>query len=235
MKELLIPMGHLLALKQLNRDHVAESLGMTRQNLIASLKGRRPLPKQYLPQLTKLLCLDDKYLLKIDHVHVLSISNATKQYDACYNVMHTFLHSPLKQIALLHGIGENKQTLAYVLQDKRGAFVLLRNDEKTLAYLESHDSNTANSKNNTNTPPSGLDNVHTSNSHKLFDHASYQYEREITVTHFERIMREGVAVEELESILKQDAKVWTWARLCEKAESLGMSPDDIVKTCKLDR
>jgi len=214
MKELLLHMGHLLALRQLNRDTVAESLGMTRQNLIASVKGRRPLPKQYLPQLTKVLCLDDTYLLKTGHVHLLTIANADKQYDDCYATLQTFLLAPLKHIALLHGIGEKQHAFAYVVQDTRGVYVVLRNDEKTLAYIES----------NTTEPDS---------SRQLFCHASYQMEREITSTHFERLFREGITTDELASILKQDAKVWTWARICEKAESMGLSPEDIAKRLNL--
>lgn len=220
MKELLINMGHLLDLKHLNRDEVAEYLGMTRQNLIASLKGRRPLPRQYMPHLTKLLQLDSAYVLKKDHVHTFSISNATKQYNACYNVIHTFLHHPIKQVALLHSIGETKSGFAYILQDKRGIYVILCNDEKTLSYVDVN-----------NTPEKLGD----QNPLRLFDYSDYECEREITLAHFERIMREGVTVEEFESILKQCVKIWTWARIREKAESVGLSPSEIATKLNLDK
>lgn len=256
MIELLINMGHLIALKQLNRDKVAASLGMTRQNLIASAKGRRPLPNQYLLPLCKILCLDDSYLLKAAYVHTLAVSNATKQYEVCYAIMNNFLVAPLKPIALLHGIGETQHAFAFILHDSRGVHVLLRNDEKTLALIESSNFN-AGSTNGTKytdgvedikgvsiTDDTDSDNLidlskgiagaDTTNHRKLFCNSIYPIEREITITHFERIVREGITVEALNKVLKQDIKVWTWSRLCEKAESSGISPDEIAKKLKWD-
>jgi len=136
MKEIFADLGHLLAVKKLNRDHLTDGIGTTRQNLISALKGRRHLPVAHLPPLRQVLGLDDNYLFVPDRVHGLTINPGEGKRDFLQdfqNLLRRFVAWPVRSKWLLRGIGEGSRSgFAYVFEDSRGALVAVRNDDALL-------------------------------------------------------------------------------------------------------
>ena len=98
MKEILADLGHLVAVKKLNPDHLTEGIGTNRQNLIAALKGRRHLPVAHLPSLRQVLGLDDNYLFAPDRVHGLTVNRHSRTSEY-FTRLHLMAYTP-------HGIGK---------------------------------------------------------------------------------------------------------------------------------
>lgn len=79
MKALLNNMGARIALKRLNRDLLAQSIGTTRQNLLTAVKARRPPPAAHAPPLRRALALDESSLLEPGRVHGSPVAKEEKQ------------------------------------------------------------------------------------------------------------------------------------------------------------
>lgn len=244
MRNLLMKIGDLVALRQLNRDELAESIGMTRQNLIASLKGRRPLPQQYYTLLKKNLQLDEVFLLRKDRIHALIVSKIEKNYKPCYNVLYSFLEFPLKKIAIIRGIGEKTEECAYILQDARKTYVLVHDCEKSLAFYdinypynstEELENNSISIENNIINQEKDMQNVNHKTVESLFLLQDYVKQREIPLKDFYTIMQQGITLERLEELLKADSTVWTWSRIQEEAETRGILVEDVAKVLGLNK
>ena len=136
MKEILADLGHLVAVKKINPDHLTDDIGTNRQNLIAALKGRRHLPAAHLPPLRHVLGLDDGYRFVPDRVHGLTVNpgeNAVGFLQGFQGMLRRFVSWPVRQKWLLRGIGEGSRSgFAYVFEDDRGALVAVRNDDALL-------------------------------------------------------------------------------------------------------
>ena len=80
MKELLAALGDLVALERLNRDKLAEKIGLSRPNMISAFSGRRAMPDTALPRLWAALSLDERYRLDPARIHCLQARAG--HYDA---------------------------------------------------------------------------------------------------------------------------------------------------------
>lgn len=217
MEELLIDLGRLISLEHINRDTLAHALGMDRSNLLSALRGRRSLPAVYLPSLRSILHLDDDYRLKPGRVHGLWVKNGYKQKDDLVAVFRRFFLFPLQNLCYLRGIGEDgRESFAYVFEDGRGVMVAVRNDDALLAVKPQ--------ENETGTSPNAED--------ELFRRDHVIPEREMPIDSFIKLFAwddPNKSEAEFRAVLNRDAKVWTWARLREKAEMMGLSAEMVAQ------
>jgi transcriptional regulator with XRE-family HTH domain len=221
MKSRLMDMGYLIALKQLNRDELARAIGSTRQNLIAAVKGRRPLPARQVPLLRHELALDDRYLLAKGRVHGLTVSNGEKQGEMALSVLRAFMAWPVRRQWYLRGIGEAcREGFAYVFEDSRGVLVALRNDDTLLSDVSRRFPETEDA-------PAG--------SGEIFLRREDIPKREASMRSFDGIFSGGTGEEDCRAMLRRGEKVWTWARLREEAEQAGLSAEDLAARSGLYR
>lgn len=225
MKELIADLGHLTALKKLNRDDLAKSIGTTRQNLISAFKGRRSLPAAQIPPLRQALGLDDDYRFEPGRVHGLITNQGEKQRDLLQNLLRRFM-GPVRRKWLLRGIGEGRSSFAYVFEDSRGVLVAVRNDDALLDAASGSRENAGDAVESARQAADG----HTAN---LFSRADGSPEREIPLGAFNILFTTGMRVEDLRAALNSTAKVWTWARLREKAEQAGQSAESAARALGL--
>ena len=225
MKALLAALGHLAALRKLNRDDLAEHIGTTRQNLISAFKGRRPLPAAQMPSLRQALGLDDDYRFTPGRVYALTVNSvnfAEKQQNFPLNFLKGFMVWPVRSKWLLRGIGEgSRSAFAYVFEDSRGALVAVRNDD---ASLGASSDTRMDAENAADPAVQGvLEHMN------LFSRLDGSPEREITLTAFNILFQGGMNAKDLRAALDSAAKVWTWTRLKEKAEHAGQSAENVAR------
>ena len=226
MKEVLADLGHLVAVKKINRDHLTEGIGTTRQNLISALKGRRHLPVAHLPPLRQVLGLDDNYRFAPDRVHGLTVNPGEHSADFLQDfqgMLRRFMSWPVRNKWLLRGIGEGSRSgFAYVFEDAQGALVAVRNDDALLGSAHS----------------ANMGNGHMSmavDMAALFSRTDNAPEREVALDAFNRLFTDdaGMIAEELHAALASTARVWTWTRLREKAEQAGLGAESAAKALGL--
>lgn len=225
MKALLADLGHLTALRKLNRDDLAERIGTTRQNLISAFKGRRPLPAAQMPSLRQALGLDDDYRFTPGRVYALTVNSANfaeKRQISPLHFLRSFMVWPVRSKWLLRGIGEgSRSAFAYVFEDSRGALVAVRNDDALLGAspdVRMDDENAASAVGQGVPGHMGL-----------FSRLDGSPEREIALPAFNILFQDGMSAKDLRAALDSAAKVWTWARLREKAEQTGRSAEDAAR------
>lgn len=214
MKALLNDIGALIALKRLNRDQLAQSIGTTRQNLLAAVKGRRPLPAAYAPPLRRALGLDETYLLEAGRVHGLTVANGEKQREQVEAVLRRFMTWPVQNRWLLRGIGEDgKEGCACAFEDARGVLVIVRNDDSLLFRgMEAESGETA----------------------QLFMRDADMAERETPLARFDRLFSGPISEAECRAMLRSEEKVWTWSRLRAFAEAQGYDAQAVLRLLNRD-
>ncbi len=218
-KDLDADLGKLVALKLLNRDELAEKLGISRPNLISAFKGRRQLPHKYFALLVEILGLTHKIKFRNDIIHSLTVTNASKQYYPLYDVLYTLANTPLTQVALLSVIGEKMSGYGYILKDSKNAYIIVRDDEKTLSYYDEEDSFSSTDQ----------------NFKKYFRLEDYTIHKEVEVDFFEKLMTKQASLTELKNfIISKNQKIWTWEMLQKKAYSEGLTANKIAKLLKFD-
>jgi hypothetical protein len=222
MKELLADLGHLAAFKKMNRDDLAERIGTTRQNLISAFKGRRPLPSTQMPPLRQALGLDESYHFDPVRVHVLTANQGEKQRDFLLNLLQRCMSLPVRSKWLLRGIGEGRSSFAYVFEDSREVLVVVRNDDVLLDA-------SVDSMKKTENPAERAGQAVDGHITALFSCADGSPNREIALEDFNTLFTEGISAENLRAVLNSAAKVWTWARLREKAEQAGQNAESIAR------
>ena len=219
MKTTLAILGHLTAFRQLNRDHLAEGIGTTRQNLISAFKGRRPLPTAQMPPLRQALGLDEDYRFEPGRVHALTANRGKTQRTLLLHVLRHCM-SPIRSKWLLRGIGEGRNGFGYVFEDDRGALVAVRNDDTLLGVLPDTREDAGDAA---KLAEQGIDEYMDMDG--LFLRSDGSPEREISLTSFNVLFTEGMRAEDLRVTLNSTAAVWTWARLREKAEQTGKTAE----------
>ena len=230
MKDLITDLGHLVAFKKLNRDDLAEAVGTTRQNLISAFKGRRPLPTAQLPPLRRALGLDDNYRFELGRVHALTVNQGETQRNLLLDVLWRVMSLPVRRKWILRGIGEaNRMGLAYVFEDDDGAWIAVRNDDALLAK-EPVDTNGVEKDEKEHVKQNKND---LSGLTQLFSLSDDSPEREITLDVFNTLFQGGMSLEDLRSALASTSRVWTWARLREKAEQVGQNAENAARALGL--
>jgi hypothetical protein len=219
MKITLAILGHLAAFRQLSRDHLAEGIGTTRQNLISAFKGRRPLPTAQMPPLRRALGLDEDYRFEPGRVHVLTANQGEKQRALLLHVLRRCM-SPIRSKWLLRGIGEGRNGFGYVFEDDRGVLVAVRNDDTLLGIS----SETWKGAGDAAILTGRVVDKHM-DMDGLFLRSDGSPEREIALASFNALFSEGMRAEDLRATLNSTATVWTWARLREKAEQTGKTAE----------
>lgn len=219
MKELLTDMSALISLKRINRDVLAKELGTSRPNLLSALKGRRPLPSVYWPGLREFLGLDEMYHFQRGRIHGITVKDTKKQYIDLFNVLLRFATFPIKTTWYLCGIGERgKEGIAFGFESIDGTLFFIRNDDAML-------------KDMSHSYALRQDFSQWKAISDAIDDAASQPEKEIPYSFFVQLFLNGGDLSEntCRAMLRINEKVWTWARLKDKAEQMGLSVDDAAK------
>jgi hypothetical protein len=241
MKEILADLGHLVAVKKLNPDHLTDGIGTNRQNLIAALKGRRHLPAAHLPSLRRVLGLDDRYRFIPDRVHGLTVNpggNVAELLQGFQGMLRRFMSWPVRSKWLLRGIGEGSRSgFAYVFEDDRGALVAVRNDDALLGASHAPDAPNAKNAGNGHTSMNmamAVMNV-AADMAGLFSRTDGSPEREVALAAFEALFADdkGMSAEDLRVALTNTAAVWTWTKLRERAEQAGLGAESVARSIGL--
>ena len=212
MKDFLLELDKLIAYKRLNRETLAVSIGINRQNLIAALKGRRTLPPQYVNGLLTEAGLNASYSFDVTKVHGITVFKGDEQAEDLLDLLKFFLTEPLRQRWLLEGIGERAiKSKALAMEDARGAFILVRNDDGKLFQLKTEAA-------------------------YYFDTTDLPV-REVPLALFQRLFDPGfepITADECRIILAQNIKIWTWTRVIEQARKRGLDAAFVAEKLCLD-
>lgn len=201
MKELLAALGDLVVLERLNRDKLAEKIGLSRPNMISAFSGRRAMPDTALPRLQAALSLDERYRLDPARIHCLQARAGHYDAASVTAVANRFATLPLRIRWLVRGVGElGYEGLALIWEDAAQALLLLRNDDAVLveAMLSAQG-------------------------------GPAPEEREISLKDFSRITQGEISPHAARELLDRRTEVWTWARVRDHAEQRGLSPRGVVE------